>query len=620
MNIITDNQNHIIAELAGIHNGEKNYILSLIKDLQGNTDGIKFQPYNYDTISLPEYEHRDLLKKVTGNIKFEDWNEILQYANKLDLKIWIDIHDIFSLKVFKENKDIIYGIKIPVGNLNNMHIIENIYEFEEKKIIINFAGFDDKFIEDCINEIALDHTNIILQVGVQNYPTKIEDSNISRIHNLKSKFKCLISYADHISYHDNDAIHLSKYAYFAGATFLEKHVCLEHDDNRPDYYSSLDITNFKKYYNELKYMEIINGTNSTNSDSILNYLSNLNVCPVLLEPKKKNDIITYNDFTCKRINSNIDIKNFNEQIPGYLLEDYNTNEKLSTNHIKKISITAVIVARFKSTRLPGKCLKKLNNVESIIRCIRNAKNIKYIKNVVLATSDNDENKPLIEIAKKEDIDYYIGTENNLLDRYIGSGEQSNSEHIIRITGDCPCISYEIANILINNHITSGADNTLALPGTYSIGTACEVYKLSALKKLKSKLPIEGQLLTEYLTLFMVFNPKSFKVEFVKLPKIFTKYVNNIFITLDTEDDYKLINDIYTYNNITNDPLSFNDINNYFINNRYIQEERQVSVGDEKKKEDLIKNFNKYCNIDKNFFIPFTGNHYEQMLNLYNKKK
>jgi hypothetical protein len=35
MNIITNNQNHIIAELAGIHNGEKDYILSLIKDLEG---------------------------------------------------------------------------------------------------------------------------------------------------------------------------------------------------------------------------------------------------------------------------------------------------------------------------------------------------------------------------------------------------------------------------------------------------------------------------------------------------------------------------------------------------------------------------------------------------------
>jgi hypothetical protein len=44
------------------------------------------------------------------------------------------------LRVFKENKDIIYGIKMPVGNLYNMHIIENIHEFEEKKIIINFAG------------------------------------------------------------------------------------------------------------------------------------------------------------------------------------------------------------------------------------------------------------------------------------------------------------------------------------------------------------------------------------------------------------------------------------------------------------------------------------------------
>lgn len=614
------NNLEVISEVAGIHNGDKKYIFSIIKEIHGYSDGIKFQPYNYDTIALPEYNHRDLLKKVTADINVNDWSEIIKYAHNLDLKVWIDIHDLFSLNIYRNCKKFIHGIKLPVGNLSNLSITENIYEFEKKKIIINFAGFDDKFIKEFLDSYTLDVNDLIIQIGIQSYPTKLEDSNISRIFYLKNKFNCNISYADHIDCNDEESINLSKYAYFAGATNIEKHICLKYDTSRPDYYSALCIEKFKHFYNELKKMQIINGDNVTNSQAISDYRSKLNVYPVLaINHKKKGEVLTFNDITYKRINTNVNLDKFNEKLPAHLLKDYNYNEKLQIEDLKTIKITAVIVVRIKSKRLPGKALKKINGIESIIRCINNVKKINKVNNIVLATSNEIENNILIDIAKRENIDYFIGSENNLLERYIGSGIKTNAEHIVRITGDCPCVSYEIANILINNHIESDCDMTLALPGTYSIGTACEVYKLSSLINLKSKLSIEGQLLTEYLTLFMVFNPISFNVEIVKLPEIFTKYTEDNFITLDTESDFKLLNDIYKYNEINDKPISFNEINNYFKNNRVNINKRIVSLGDNTKIQELINAFNKHGNIDGDNFISLNGDLYEQIKEIYNRK-
>lgn len=613
---------YIIAEVAGIHNGNKEYIIELIEKLKENTDAIKFQPYSYKTICRDEknYEYYNLLKNVTQNFSLNDWTDIINLAASYKIDVWIDIHDLFSLQVFKNNKENIFGVKIPTGNILNLSIMDNFYIFESKKIIINFAGFDDNFINNFIRSYCFEKNNFIIQLGVQNYPTKIEDSNLNRLDQLK-KFGFELSYADHLSYKHKLVFELSKYAYFCGAKYIEKHVCLKNDENLPDYYSSINIDNFIIFYKEMKFLDIILGKNNVKNKSINKYIEGLNTIPMLINSLNKNDIITSNQLIYKRSSTDkINLVNFNNYLPMKCLKYIDGNNILQINkNVGSINITAVIVVRFKSKRLPGKCIKKINGIESIIRCINNVKKIKYINNIVLATSSEKENNILIEIAKKENIKYVIGSENNLIDRYILAGEKTNAEHIVRITGDCPCLSYEIADLLINSHLQENKDMTIALPGTYAVGLASEIYSMNALKLLKDKLTINGQNMTEYLTLFMPFNPITFKTNIVKLPNIFSKYLQNKIITLDTQYDYDLINNIYKFNNVDNRAISYNEINEYFINNNIKNNERIVSLGDNKKLEKLIEKFNLYGNIDGKKFIKLKKNHYEHIKDIYNKK-
>ena len=196
-----------------------------------------------------------------------------------------------------------------------------------------------------------------------------------------------------------------------------------------------------------------------------------------------------------------------------------------------------------------------------------------------------------------------------------AGDKYNSDIIIRITGDNPCISYEIADILINSHVKSAKDYTAPLPGTYLIGTECEVFNLYSLKLLKSRLSQKGKNMTEYLTFFFVTNLKTFKVNIVKLPGIFYKDIEGVSFTLDTTPDYLLLKKIYEYNDIKDQPISFSNIRNYFENNKKsnITNDLVIGLGADFSKT-LVK-LNKYCNIDGEYFQP-CQNIDERIIELY----
>ena len=65
-----------------------------------------------------------------------------------------------------------------------------------------------------------------------------------------------------------------------------------------------------------------------------------------------------------------------------------------------MKIGFLITARLKSSRLPFKILKDLNGKTVIERIIDRAKKIQNISEIILCTSTNSQDRPLVDIAKK----------------------------------------------------------------------------------------------------------------------------------------------------------------------------------------------------------------------------
>ena len=100
-------------------------------------------------------------------------------------------------------------------------------------------------------------------------------------------------------------------------------------------------------------------------------------------------------------------------------------------------VTFIIQARLSSTRLPNKVILPFWNGKTIIDLLIEKLKTFNDCNIILATSDLSANLPLVEVAKRANVDYFQGSENDVLQRFIDAAEIQDAEHIIRICADNP---------------------------------------------------------------------------------------------------------------------------------------------------------------------------------------
>jgi len=166
-----------------------------------------------------------------------------------------------------------------------------------------------------------------------------------------------------------------------------------------------------------------------------------------------------------------------------------------------MSFTAIIQARMGSTRFPRKMIALLVNKPLIEQVIERVKKAKLVDKVVLATSEDKKNEVLIKEARKCGIECFAGSEDDVLDRFYQCAKKFKSEHIVRITGDCPLTDPDIIDeviILFKNNNLDYASNVL--PPTYPDGLDVEVFSFNALEKAwkEAKLPSEREHVTPYI--------------------------------------------------------------------------------------------------------------------------
>jgi len=191
---------------------------------------------------------------------------------------------------------------------------------------------------------------------------------------------------------------------------------------------------------------------------------------------------------------------------------------------------ACIIARTNSSRLPKKVLRKVNNIKMIEYIIRKLKKSKLLDKIFLCTSNDSSDSVLVDIAKKEEIDFYCGHPENVLERMLAVGEIECADNLLRITGDNIFSDEVFIDLMLKHHLEEKADYTRTekLP----IGVTAEVMTLSSLKKCASTI---DPLFSQYLMLYM-FQPMINKC-LVLLP---TEKLSrpNWSLTVDTMSDWE----------------------------------------------------------------------------------
>ena len=166
-----------------------------------------------------------------------------------------------------------------------------------------------------------------------------------------------------------------------------------------------------------------------------------------------------------------------------------------------MKIIAIVQARMGSTRLPNKVMKTIGGVPMIELLLSRLSKAKEISQIIVATSIDERNKPLVDHVRKLGYTCEQGSENDVLDRYVQAAKKHHADVVVRITGDCPLVDPELVDDTILRFKAANVDyfsNTN--PPTYPDGLDIEVCTFKALEQghQETSDPFDREHVTPYL--------------------------------------------------------------------------------------------------------------------------
>ena len=201
----------------------------------------------------------------------------------------------------------------------------------------------------------------------------------------------------------------------------------------------------------------------------------------------------------------------------------------------------IIQARMGSSRLPGKVLKKINKKPLLAYQIDRVKLSKKYDNLVVASTNLEKDKPIVDFCKKNNINYFLGSENNVLKRFYDCAVFYKANTIIRLTADCPLVDPKVIDKVITlyeNEKVDYAANTIP-PKTrkWPDGSDVEVFSFTALHlAFKNAVSIEDK---EHVT-FYIWKNKKFKLAQLNNIENWSEYR----YTVDYLEDYEVVKKIF----------------------------------------------------------------------------
>jgi spore coat polysaccharide biosynthesis protein SpsF len=216
----------------------------------------------------------------------------------------------------------------------------------------------------------------------------------------------------------------------------------------------------------------------------------------------------------------------------------------------------LITARMKSTRLPKKLILKIYDREIIAWLIDRLKQCQSLNEIVIATSSNPQDNILCQIAKRENVKCFKGSEDDVLERLYMAAKNYELDYIINITADCPLVSFDFVDQVITTYEETNADliTTFKLPhGFYIYGI-----KIAALEKvLEIKDEVDTEIWGAYFTETGLFNVVEMDIPLYLQRK---KYR----LTLDYPEDFDFFKEVFsglgkeTYKKSTKEIIEFLD--------------------------------------------------------------
>jgi spore coat polysaccharide biosynthesis protein SpsF len=201
-----------------------------------------------------------------------------------------------------------------------------------------------------------------------------------------------------------------------------------------------------------------------------------------------------------------------------------------------MKIGIITQARATSTRLPAKVLLTAGGRSYLEHHLDHLQATGLP--VIVATTTNEADEQIVEIAAKAGVPVFRGSELDVLSRFAGAIREHELDGVVRVTSDCPLIDPEVVAAGVDRFRAEAAENLYVsncLERTYPRGMDYEVFSGPRLLKADAEatLPADREHVTSYLH-----QNRTGDMRLVNMP--WTESGSQYRLTLDTEDDRLLL--------------------------------------------------------------------------------
>lgn len=238
----------IIAEAGVNHNGDLSLAEQLV-DAAANAgaDAVKFQTFKAAklvTRAAKKAEYQVANTKSEGTqfemlkaleLSDEHHHHLLQYTNERGIMFLSSPFDIDSMRLLK-SLNVKIG-KIPSGELTNLRFLQAMTRHFDELILSTGMGSLSEVLDAVrvLTDAGANRDKITILHCNTEYPTPMEDVNLSAMQTLREATGCRVGYSDH-----SLGIEVPIAATALGAVTIEKHITLDRDLPGPDHRCSLE--------------------------------------------------------------------------------------------------------------------------------------------------------------------------------------------------------------------------------------------------------------------------------------------------------------------------------------------------------------------------------------------
>lgn len=206
-------------------------------------------------------------------------------------------------------------------------------------------------------------------------------------------------------------------------------------------------------------------------------------------------------------------------------------------------VVATIEARMTSTRLSKKVLLPLAGKPVLAHMIERHKRSTYTDEVVVATTTNATDDPIVLLCEEMQCSYFRGSEEDVLGRIVAAGGKYKADILVQGMADSPMVDWRIVDRLIQELDTGGYDcatNEFESEDAFPVGFDMRVYAFPVLRK--SAEVDQDPALREHAGYSVRSQPEKFKLFYWEAEG--DMHWPALRLTLDTKEDFQLISAVY----------------------------------------------------------------------------